>query len=110
MYKGTMRVLVNNQEVELYTIGHTAKILRKSVETIRAWERQKVIPPPMYKNKNVRLYHPEEVEAMRKVLRKLGKYAKKELVQKEIWTALRETRRAILNGTNHTHEVSENGN
>lgn len=98
MYKGTMRVIVNNVEVELYTIGHTAKILKKSVETLRAWERQKVIPRPMYKSKAVRLYHPIEVEAMRKVLKKLGRYARKEIVQKEMWAALREARLEILNG------------
>lgn len=98
MYKGTMRVFVNGQEIELYTIGYTAKILKKSVETIRAWERQKVIPKPMYMNKNVRLYHPKEVEAMRKVLRKLGKYARKDAVQKEMYPALREARQEILNG------------
>lgn len=99
MYKGTMKVIVNDVEVELYTIGYTAKILRKSVETIRAWERQKIIPRPMYKNKNVRLYHPHEVEAMRKVLKKLGRYAKKELVQKEMWAALKVARQEILSGT-----------
>ena len=99
MYKKTMKVFVNGQEVELYTIGYTAKLLKKSVETIRAWERQKIIPKPMYKNKNVRLYHPKEVEAMRKVLRKLGKYARKDVVQKEMYAALREARQEILNGT-----------
>lgn len=100
MYKGSMRVVVNNEEIELYTIGHVAKILRKSVETIRAWERQKVIPRAMFKSKNVRLYHPDEVEAMRKVIRKLGRYAKKELVQKEMWAALKEVRMEIRNGGN----------
>lgn len=91
-----MRVYVPNQgEIELYTIGYTAKTLKKSVETIRAWERQKVIPRPMYKNKNVRLYHPLEVEAMKKVLRKLGKNAKKADIQKAMWAALRDVRGQI---------------
>lgn len=98
MYKGVMRVFVDGQELELYTIGHTAKILKKSVETLRAWERQKIIPTPMYKNKMVRLYHPREVEAMRKVLKKLGKYARKKTVQEEMYAALREVRREILEG------------
>lgn len=98
MYKQTMTVIVDNKEIELYTIGYTAKILKKSVETIRAWERQKVIPRPMYKNKNIRLYHPLEVEAMKKVLKKLGKYARKDKVQKEMWIALRDVRQEILNG------------
>lgn len=99
MYKQTMTVIVDNKEIELYTIGYTAKILKKSVETIRAWERQKVIPRPMYKNKNIRLYHPKEVEAMKKVLKKLGKYARKDKVQKEMWVALRDVRQEILHGT-----------
>lgn len=97
-YKGVMKVVADGTEMELYTIGHTAKILRKSVETIRAWERQKIIPRPMYKSGKVRLYHPIEVEAMRKVLRKLGRYAKKDKVQKEMWAALKAARYEIRNG------------
>lgn len=84
--------------MELYTIGHLAKTLKKSVETIRAWERQKIIPRPMYLNKNVRLYHELEVEAMKKVVKKLGKYAKKEDIQREMWRALKEARKEILSG------------
>lgn len=99
IYKAVMKVFVDGQEIELYTIGHTAKILGKSVETLRAWERQKIIPTPMYKSKNVRLYHPKEVEAMRQVLKKLGKYARKEKVQAAMYETLRETRKEILHGT-----------
>lgn len=91
-----MRVIVDGKEIELYTIGFTAKMLKKSVETLRAWERQKIIPPPMYKSKKVRLYHPREVEVMKKVLRRLGNYARKDKVQKEMWQALREVRQEIL--------------
>lgn len=108
MYKATMRVFVHGQEMELYTIGHTAKLLKKSVETIRAWERQRVIPRPMFKSKTVRLYHPKEVEAMRKVIRKLGKYARKEDVQREMWSALKEVRLEILNATK-SNEDNQNG-
>lgn len=108
MYKKTMRVIANGEEIELYTIGHTAKLLKKSVETIRAWERQKVIPKPMYKNKQVRLYHPLEVEAMRKVIRKLGKYAKKEDVQKNMWAAIKEARQEIINGPKEDNQNGSN--
>lgn len=94
---------MENQEIELYTIGHTAKLLKKSVETLRAWERQKVIPPPLFKNKNVRLYHPKEVEVMRKVLRKCGNYAKKPLVQKEMWPALVSARKELLQELRNAH-------
>lgn len=97
MYKGTMRVFVYGQEMELYTIGQTAKMLKKSVETIRAWEREKVIPRPMFKNKMVRLYHPDEVEAMKKVLRKVGKYARKDRVRELMYPALREVRKELIN-------------
>lgn len=104
MYKSSMNVFVDGKEIELYTIGHTAALLKKSVETIRSWERNQVIPKPMYTRKRVRLYHPTEVEAMRKVVRKLGKYAKKEDIQKAMWAAIREARQEILNGTNNNQD------
>lgn len=102
-----MTVYVDGVELELYTIGYTAKLLKRSVETLRAWERQKIIPRPMYKNKNVRLYHPEEVEAMKKVLKRLGKYSKKDVIQREIWAALREVRLELLNG--NAQQDNQNG-
>lgn len=100
MYKGINKVYVKGQgELELFTIGHTAKLLKRSVETIRAWERQKIIPRPMYlKGKNVRLYHPKEVEAMKKALRKLKKNAKKQEIQVVMWACIREARMEIING------------
>lgn len=48
-----------------------------------------------YKN-NVRLYHPKEVDAMRKVLRKYGKSARKDQLQKAMWAAITEVRKEIL--------------
>lgn len=95
MYKPVIRVIVNNRELELWTISTLARYLDRSVETIRYWERMKIIPPPMYKNKNVRLYHPKEAETMKKVVKKLGKYAKKEALQQEMWEALAACRREI---------------
>lgn len=111
MYKSKMKVIVNGREVELVTIGECARTLKKSVETIRAWERQKVIPQPMYKSKKIRLYHPKEVEAMKKVLRKVGKHARKDRIQKEMWTALKEVRKEILNEqeTNSQETQAQNG-
>lgn len=98
MYKESMKVFVEGQgEIELYTIGYLAKNLKKSVETIRAWERQRVIPRPMYERKGVRLYHTKEIETMKKVLRKLGKQPKKKDIQKAMWSALKETRLEIIN-------------
>lgn len=95
MYKKSIRVFVQGREMELYTIGHAAKLLNRSVETLRAWERGKVIPRPMFKYKNnVRLYHPLEVEGMKKVLRK-RKITKEELT-KQMWESLAEIRKEIL--------------
>lgn len=93
-----MRVVVDGVEVELYTIGYTAKLLKKSVETVRAWERAKIIPKPMYKTGKVRLYHPKEVEAMKKALRKSGKGARRDELQKQMYAELRIARQEILHG------------
>lgn len=106
MYKAVMRVLVYGQEIELYTIGKVSKITGKSVETIRAWERQHIIPTPLFKSKKVRLYHPKEVEAMKKVLKKLGKRAKKQDIQEEMWAALKPIRKEILESTKGKTESS----
>lgn len=114
MYKSTMKVHVEGQgDIELYTIGFTAKALKKSVETLRAWERQRIIPRPMYykgnpKKGGVRLYHPKEVDTMKSVLRKLGKQPKKEVIQKAMWAALKETRLEILNGSTETNGRKNN--
>lgn len=95
MYRSKMNVLVNGRRVELYTIGYVAKQLKKSVETLRAWERQKIMPKPMYKHKQVRLYHELEIRALKKAIRKAGKHARKEKLQKEIWKAIKEARTEI---------------
>lgn len=97
MYKATIKVWVNEQELELYTIGYVATLLKRSVETLRAWERGKVIPKPMYRYKNnVRLYHPREVEVMKSVLKKYGKYGNKAELQKVMWKQLAEVRKELL--------------
>lgn len=97
MYKATVKVYVDGQELELYTIGHVAKLLKRSVETIRAWERDKTIPRPMYKwRNNVRLYHPLEVDAMKAAIKKAGRNPKKENLRKFMWEMLAATRREII--------------
>lgn len=108
MYKNIMKVYVEGQgELELYTIGYTAKLLKKSVETIRAWERQKIIPTPMYKSGLVRLYHPMEVDTMRRVLRKLGKQPRKKDIKAAMYKELKATRREILYGPEQEQEQKE---
>lgn len=99
MYKASVKVWVQGEETELYTIGHVAKLLKRSVETLRAWERDKTIPRPMYKWRNgVRLYHPLEVEVMKKVIKKQGKYAKKDALRTAMWAELAVVRKEILGG------------
>ena len=98
MYKETVKVYVDGQELELYTIGKLAQLLKRSVETVRAWERNQTIPRPMYRYKNnVRLYHPLEVEVMQAVLKRLGKYAKKDELKAAMWHDLSAVRKEILN-------------
>jgi DNA-binding transcriptional MerR regulator len=99
MYKETIKVYVDGQELELYTIGKLAQLLKRSVETVRAWERSQTIPRPMYRYKNnVRLYHPLEVQVMKQVLKKLGKYAKREELKEAMWYSLSAVRKEILSG------------
>lgn len=104
-----MRVIVRGQEIEVYTIGETARLLKKSVETIRAWEREQIIPKPLYKKGKVRLYHPHEVDAMKKVLRKVGKHCRKETLQKEIWKAVKQARDEITETQNTDKSTRETG-
>lgn len=58
---------------------------------------------------NIRLYHPLEVEAMRKVLKKLPNYARKEDIQREMWAALKVARLEILGKTNDTNGTEQTG-
>lgn len=97
MYKDKLTVWVYGKETELYTIGYVARLLKRSVETVRAWERQGVIPKPMFKHRNnVRLYHPDEVVAMKKVLKKMGPKANRVEMQKLMYEALSEVRTEII--------------
>lgn len=96
MYKAKMVVHVYGKEMELYTIGEVSKVIGKSVETVRAWEREKIIPRPLFRTGKVRLYHPDEAKTMKKVLKKLGRRPKKELIQKEMWKQLAPVRKEIL--------------
>lgn len=97
MYNGRLRVWYKGYELELYTIGELAKAVKRSVETIRLWEKEKLIPKPMWKARNkVRLYHPKEVAAMQRVLKKQGKYAHKDELKEAIWAELVDVRKEIL--------------
>lgn len=108
MYKSSMKVTVRGYELELYTISFVAQKLRISPETLRAWERSHIMPKAMFTYKNgVRLYHPLEVQAIAKVLRKKhfrGTYKKQEKLKHELWKALAEARQEILTLTEHEED------
>jgi hypothetical protein len=101
MYKETYKVIVDNREMELYTIGMAAKKLSVSVYTLRLWERKKIIPKAMFRKGNLRLYHPQEVEVIKRVMKKAAKGKAGKLtdwpkLQEFMWPALREVRMEIL--------------
>lgn len=84
--------------MELITIGEVARALKRSVETIRAWERNGVIPRALFRGANgLRLYHPAEVECMKKILRKIGRYAKQDELKSIMWLEIIRTRKEFLN-------------
>ena len=54
--------IIENTEVGLYQIGEIAKAIRKSVKTIRRWEKLGLLPKPVYKSKGRRLYTSKNLE------------------------------------------------
>ena len=100
MYRPKMIVNVQGYDLEMFTIRYVATQLRISPETIRSWERNGIMPKAMFTYKNgVRLYHPLEVEAIAKVLRKKhfrGTYAKQEKLKQHLWKELGLARKEIL--------------
>ncbi len=52
-------------DAELYESGHVARQLGIAVETLRSWERRKVIAPPLRTAGGRRLFRREDVEAIR---------------------------------------------
>jgi len=74
------------------------------------------MPKAMFTYKNgVRLYHPKEVEAIAKVLRKKhfrGTYAKQEKLKLHLWAELGAARKEILASlavNDETHEETPQG-
>lgn len=73
----TVTVSINGIEVELYTVGALAEALGCSIQAIRLWERQGVIPPSTVRSgkgeNGDRLYSKDEIEEIRKILEAQGR-------------------------------------
>ncbi len=52
-------------DAELYESGHVARQLGIAVETLRSWERRKVIAPPLRTAGGRRVFRRQDVEAIR---------------------------------------------
>ena len=64
----------NVSTVKLFTIGALARSIGRSVQAVRLWERQKLLPEPTMRNeKGDRLYTAEDVETVRQVMEAQGK-------------------------------------
>lgn len=65
---------------QYFSIGSVAESLRVSVQAVRLWERQGVIPPPAKRTKEgkgegQRLYTQEDIEKIRKIVKKRLKHS-----------------------------------
>ncbi len=75
-WKGIV-VDVDGKPVTMFTIGALARGLGVSVQAVRLWERQGVLPPPDHRTSgSQRLYSLEEIEARRKLLIGSGRIEK----------------------------------
>ncbi len=55
-------------DAELYESGYVARQLGIAVETLRDWERRKVIAPPLKTASGRRLFRSQDVEALRAIV------------------------------------------
>lgn len=57
--------MINNKEIDLYTIGELAEQLDRQRQTIRKWEKDGIIPPATYRSKSGRrLYTEKQIKAI----------------------------------------------
>lgn len=67
---------------QLRTIGALAAALGVSVQAVRLWEKQKILPPaPMRNRKGDRLYPPDYLDLAREILVKQGRLDAEKLAQ-----------------------------
>lgn len=77
-------LVIKGQERQFYTVGSVARILDRTAQTIRKWERKGWIPAPTYRtlkasgsesvnvaSKGYRLYSREQVETLWDILHQL---------------------------------------
>lgn len=70
----TVTKVVDGKPLTLFTVGAFAARLQVSVQAIRLWEKQKVIPPAKVRGENGdRLYSLEEIESCRSLLKEQGR-------------------------------------
>ncbi len=55
-------------EAEFFESGHVAQLAGIAVETLRDWERRKVIAPPLKTASGRRLFRSEDVVAIRAIV------------------------------------------
>ena len=55
---------INGKDIGLYRIGEIAKAIKKSVKTLRRWEKLGLLPKPTYKSRGKRLYTKEQLETV----------------------------------------------
>lgn len=57
--------IINNKELEMYTIGELAQRLDRQRQTLRKWEKQGIIPQAIYRSgADRRLYTKNQIEAI----------------------------------------------
>lgn len=70
----TVDVEVDGVVIPMFTIGAIARVLGRSISTLRVWEKNGLLPETPYRaNNGARLYTVETIEHMHAVLAKEGK-------------------------------------
>jgi len=62
---GPKEVVINGTKILTMTLGQLARTVGRQGRTMRAWEHDGILPPPMYRSKSgYRMYTVEEVDAV----------------------------------------------
>ena len=113
----TIRIVVYGRDEEMLMIGHVARALRRTVWTVKSWERQGLLPQatfilnPNRRSARRRLYPPAYVKALQEIRdqgylgQRLDRHQRKRF-QHEVWAAYQATVTPILD---RRAGVTENG-